>query len=182
MIIIKDGLTGDEVLSDAYKLESEEDDFLMTCNGKMIQRKIGGGISDDLIGGNKSQEEAQEEADDSESVESGIDIVLEYKLVDQSDYFTSKKVVQSYLKKWVKNLVDGEMMKSDEAKCSKFKSQCGKSLKKFLDLFTDDSTVYTGPHFDPEECKAALMIGVWSEDGLGIKMYMIKSGFEEEKC
>lgn len=180
MIIYRDLLTNDEVLCDAYRLGSEDEDFLITCQGKMTSVKVGGGISADLIGGNPSQEEgAEEEVGDMSETKSGIDIVMAQNLEDRSDYFISKKVLQGYLKKWAKNIADG--LKEEKEKCECFKKNCATKLKAFTDKWTSDVTVYTGANFDPEECKASVLIGVWNEDGMGMTLYAIRDGLIEEK-
>lgn len=170
-------------MSDAYAMGSAEDDFLLTLSGKMVQRKKGGGISADLIGGNPSQEDGGcDDAEDSEQVVAGIDVVLDYSLQDQSEYFVSKKVLQSYIKKWLKNVSGCEEMKQCSEKCEKFKSQCAKKIKAFMDLWSGDASVFSGPEFDPGECHGSIMIGIWDEDGLGLKLYGIRDTFIEEKC
>lgn len=179
MIIFRDRVTGEEVLCDAYKMGSEDEDFVITCKGKQVTQKLSSGINDSLIGGNPSQEQEAEAAAD-DAVQSGIDFVMAQKLVDQSGFFTSKKLVQSYLKKWVKNVA--ETLKDDENCCTKFKKECGTKLKAFLDKWDEDCTVYTGQKFDPEECKSSIFIAKWDDDGMGITAYAVKAGLIEEKC
>lgn len=40
---------------------------------------------------------------------------------------------------------------------------------------------FTGENFDPEDAKSSPLIGVWNPDGMGMTLYMIKLGLEEEK-
>lgn len=183
MIVFKDLLTGDEMLTDAYKLGSEADDFLLTCCGKMCQQKLGAGISADLIGGNPSQEDDQcDDQCDDEQVQSGLDVVMQNRLKDISELFGCKKDFDKYLRKWAKNVAQSDELKGCPDKLSKFKTGCQKSLANFRDMWTDDVTVYAGEKFDPEDCKSSVMIAKWNDDGLGVVMYGIRLGFEEEKC
>nr|AGF80255.1 translationally controlled tumor protein [Solen grandis] len=178
MIIFKDACTGDELFSDCFKMVSEEDDFLIGCCGQFTNRAAGG-ISAELLGANPSQEEQEEECEDG-GAQTGIDICLNHNLEDKSDYFTDKKVITSYLKKWLKNVAT-KMAEDDKEKAEAFKDVCQKKIKAFLGKWTPDCSVYSGPHFDPEDAKSQILIGVWGEDGMSITMYGIKTCMLEEK-
>eukprot|EP00122_Pirum_gemmata_P017336 Pgem_evm1s16228 len=58
-----DIISGDELLSDAFRNFKEVDDFFYECDGDMIT--VGGGIDESLIGGNASAEGGDEGTDDS---------------------------------------------------------------------------------------------------------------------
>ena len=73
--------------------------FILSIS-QMESRK-GDSIDESTIGGNASQEE-QQEAMEGPGVQTGIDLVLNHRLEDMSQFFTDKKAVQSYLKKYVK--------------------------------------------------------------------------------
>lgn len=63
----------------------------------------GDSVSADLIGGNPSQEEGGgEDGVDDPQAKTGLDLVMAQQLEDQSAYFGSKKVLQSYLKNFAK--------------------------------------------------------------------------------
>ncbi|XP_045200125.1 translationally-controlled tumor protein homolog isoform X2 [Mercenaria mercenaria] len=172
----------EELFTDAYKLGFEgPDNFLISVEGKLVTRPKGGDISADLIGGNPSQEEQQEGCDEVE-MESGIDIVLSQKLTDQSDFFSSKKVLQSYLKKWLKNTADALKDSEQEEKCASFKKDCQAHIKLFLEKWSPDASVFADEKFDPEEAKSSLLIAVWSEDGMGATLYGIREALCDEKC
>merc|ERR1712223_2180995 len=73
MIIYKCAISGDELFTDAKKIE--EDDHFYKVRGKNISRKDT--IDDSLIGGNASAEEAAEGAED--AAVSGIDLVIDHR-------------------------------------------------------------------------------------------------------
>jgi len=191
MIVFRDLVTGDELFSDAYpvknfKMDCESDDcddetFVVSCEAKMEKVMVGGGISADLIGGNPSQEEQCDDLDDSAQCKQDLNLVNNFGIKDQSDFFTSKKALASYVKKWIKN-VPAKI--EDENKREKFKKDCGKKLKAFIDLWQSESdvSIYTGESFDPGEAASTPMIGVWSADGMSVTMYVIKESIIEEKC
>lgn len=181
MIIYKDVCTGDELFSDAYKIAVKDEDFLITVVAKMTTMK-GESVSADLIGGNPSAEGGDDEGVEDAQAKSGLDIVMAQSLEDQSGFFGSKKILQSYLKKFVKNVVAKLTEDEEKAKCDKFKKECTSKLKSFLELFNDsEDTIFCGPKFDPEEAQSCPMIGKWDEDGMGLTFYMIKSALYEEK-
>lgn len=190
MIVFRDLITGDELFSDAYpmkhfKLDCEDDDccddekFVLCCEAKMEKVMVGGGISADLIGGNPSQEEQCDDLDDSAQCKQDLNLVSNFGIKDQSDFFTSKKVLTNYMKKWIKK-VPGKI--EDKDKQDRFKKDCATKLKSFLDLWKSDASVFAGENFDPEVADSSPMIGVWSEDGMGVTMYVIKDSLIEEKC
>jgi len=76
MLIYKDVITGDELISDAYEMKEVEGGLLYEVECKMITIKKGGG--DVNIGANASAEEAAEELDDSQ--ERVIDAVHAFRL------------------------------------------------------------------------------------------------------
>lgn len=60
-------------------------------------------VSADLIGGNPSAEDGgDDEGLDDPEAKTGLDVAFAHELEDQSAFFTTKKVLQSYLKTYVK--------------------------------------------------------------------------------
>jgi Translationally controlled tumour protein len=86
--------TGDEMFSDTYKIKLVSD-VLYEVYGKLESRKLG---DVQLDGANPSAEEADEGTD--EAVESGVDIVLNHRLVETG--FGDKKQFTVYLKDYMK--------------------------------------------------------------------------------
>lgn len=182
MIIFKDRITGDELFSDAFKVGYEEDKFIITLKAKMISR-AGTSIDESAIGGNKSQEEQQEDME-GPGTENGIDVVLNHRLEDISHLLTNKKAVMSYLKKYIKNLA-GKLDEEDKEKCKNFKANCSPDkgrLTSFMSKWTEETSIYIGEHMDLfAEEKACLMFGNWAEDGMSLTFYCLGDGILEEK-
>ena len=126
MIIYKDLLSGDELFTDSYKMRIVDDVFY-EVEGKRTSEK--GGISDDLIGGNPSTEEAQEGMDD-ETV-SGVDIVLANRLTETS---FAKKDYQKYIKPYIKKILE-HLEKDREARTSgRLQEECTASSEEGLGI------------------------------------------------
>lgn len=175
MIIYKDIVTGDELFSDAFKIETDADDFIIKCHGKLITRQEGG-VSAELLGANPSQEEQQEDCEDS-ATKSGLDVVLNHELEDVTEFFEKKKAFSTYIKKWAK-IALGAI--EDEESKKKFKNQ--QAIMDFINLYDPDNhSVYAGAKFDPGETNSSLMIGVWSEDGSSTVFHAIKPALNIEK-
>ena len=68
---------------------------------RQMETRKGDDIDESAIGGNASQEEQQESVE-GPGIQTGIDIVLNHRLEDMSQFFAEKKAIQSYLKKYVK--------------------------------------------------------------------------------
>lgn len=83
------------MFSDSYKMKLI-DDVIYEVYGKVVQRSEGNIV---LAGSNPSAEEADEGTD--ESVETGVDIVLNSRLVE-SFAFGDKKSFTIYLKDYMK--------------------------------------------------------------------------------
>lgn len=179
MLLYKDLVTGDELFTDNYKPKPFEDEFLLGIRAKQ-ETRTASGISAALLGGNPSQEEVADECDDP-TVQRGLDVALDHNLTDQSDYFTSKKILQSYLKKWVKNVV-GKLAEESKEKANEFKTLCTpEKFKAFCEKWNPDCSVYSGDSFDPVDATCCLLIGVWDDDGMSITLYGIKHCMIQEK-
>lgn len=89
--------TGDEMFSDTYRIKLVSE-VLYEVTGKLETRKQG---EIQIAGANPSAEEADEGTD--ETVESGVDIVLNHRLCETG--FGDKKqftvYLKDYMKKWV---------------------------------------------------------------------------------
>jgi len=102
--------------------------------GKLITRKVG---DVQLDGANPSAEEASEDND--EAVESGVDVVLNHRLME-TYAFPDKKSFTLYLKEYMKRLVD-KMVENGSTEVDVFKTNINKvSLTDLfivpVDLFT----------------------------------------------
>jgi len=120
MIIYKDIFSGDELCSDTYPMQVV-DDLVYEFRGKYEVRKEGEVV---LPGANPSAEEATDDGTD-ESVQRGVDIVLNHQLVEMPVY-QSLGVFKDWVKEYVKKLVDKlkeDGMKDDDLKAFKTKIQ-----------------------------------------------------------
>lgn len=87
------------MFSDTYKIKLI-DEVMYEVYGKLISRKVG---DVQLDGANPSAEEADEGTDS--STESGVDIVLNHRLVETYAFPDKKSYtlyLKDYMKKWVK--------------------------------------------------------------------------------
>jgi len=120
MIIYKDIFSGDELASDAVPVQLV-DDLIFEFKGKYVVRKEGDVV---LAGSNPSAEDATDDGSD-ESVQRGVDIVLNHQLVEMPVY-QSTSVFKDWLKEYVKKLVDRlkeDGLGEDELKTFKSKIQ-----------------------------------------------------------
>lgn len=124
MKIFKDIFSGDEMFSDTYKFKLI-DGVLYEVYGKLISRKVG---DVELAGSNPSAEEASEGTE--EAVESGVDIVLNHRLME-TYAFPDKKSFTLYLKEYMKRLVD-KMVENGSTEVDVFKTNINKVSDQLL--------------------------------------------------
>lgn len=180
MLLFKDAISGDELLTDSYKMKLI-DDVLYVVEGKYTTEK--GGIDESLLGANKSAEEQDDGGcDDGET--KGIDVVMAGKL--QEIPYTKKEYL-AYMKEFVKKIKarKEECMKCEGKSCEeidccikewqeRFNGQVKVLLKDFSELL-----FFTG-----ESCneKAHVALMKYSEDGMSATVYFWKDALIEEKC
>jgi len=170
MRIYKDFITGDEMFSDTYKIKLV-DQVLYEVYGKLVTRK-GGDIQ--LDGANPSAEEASEDTD--EAVESGVDIVLNHRLVETFAF--DKKGYMLYLKDYMKKIVE-RLQEKEPDQVDVFKTNMNKVMKELLGRFKD-LQFFTGESMDPDGM--VVMVEYKDVDGDNIPvLYAFKHGLEEEK-
>jgi len=128
MKIYKDVFTGDEIFSDFYKIKLV-DEVMYEVYGKFVTRKHG---DVQIDGANPSAEEATEATD--EAVESGVDIVLNHRLVETFAF--DKKGYMLYLKDYMKKVVERLQEKSPD-QVDIFKTNINKVMKELLGRFKD---------------------------------------------
>ncbi|XP_026820527.1 translationally-controlled tumor protein homolog [Rhopalosiphum maidis] len=172
MKIFKDIFSGDEMFSDTYKFKLV-DGVLYEVYGKLITRKLGDVTLD---GANPSAEEASEDND--EAVESGVDVVLNHRLME-TYAFPDKKSFTLYLKEYMKRLVD-KMVENGSTEVDVFKTNINKVMKDLLTRFKD-LQFFTGENMDIENGMVAMLeyrdIG---DDNVPVLM-LFKHGLDEEK-
>jgi len=171
MRIYKDIFTGDEMFSDTYKFKLT-DCVLYEVTGKLVQRKHG---DVQIDGANPSQEEADEGTD--EAVESGVDVVLNHRLVE-SFAFGDKKSYTQYLKEYMKKLVN-KLTETAPDQVDEFKTNMNKVMKDLLARFKD-LQFFTGESMDIDGM--VCMCEYRDIDGTSTPIMMyFKHGLEEEK-
>jgi hypothetical protein len=128
-----------------------------------------------LEGSNASAEEADEGTD--EASESGIDIVLNHRLVETG--FPDKKAFTDYLKSYMKKVVKYLEENNKAGEVESFKANISKVMKELLGRFKD-MQFFTGESMDPE----AMICMCEYQDINGTEkpiMMFFKHGLLEEK-
>ncbi|RKF56107.1 Translationally-controlled tumor protein-like protein [Golovinomyces cichoracearum] len=140
MIIYKDIITDDEILSDSYLLK-EVDGIVYECDCAMINLKG----PDVDIGANPSVEEATEDLD--ESAQTVNNVVNSFRL--QSLSFDKKSYLQ-HLKSYMKMVKDKMTAKgATEEDITNFVTKAQIYAKKIIGKFKDYE-FYTGESLDPD--------------------------------
>lgn len=171
MRIYKDIFTGDEMFSDSYKMKLV-DEVMYEVYGKLVTRKQG---DVQIEGFNPSAEEASEGTD--ESVESGVDVVLNHRLCE-TYAFGDKKSFTAYLKDYMKKLVQ-KLEEKNPDQVAVFKNNTNKVMKDILGRFKD-LQFYTGESMEIEGMVAMLEYRDIDGDSVPVLMFF-KHGLEEEK-
>ncbi|KAF1984001.1 microtubule/calcium-binding protein [Aulographum hederae CBS 113979] len=168
MIIFKDLITGDEVISDSYNLK-EIDGVAYEADCKKIT--IGGDNVD--IGANPSAEEADEGNDDqSKQV---IDVVYSFRL-NETQF--DKKSYLSHLKGYMKKVKEGLKNKgASEEEIKDFESKAGGFAKKIVANFKDYEFLI-GESMDPD---GMVILLNYREDGVTPFVTVWKHGLTEMK-
>lgn len=170
MKIWKDIFSGDEMFSDTYKVKLV-DEVMYEVFGRHVSRKLG---DVKLDGANPSAEEADEGTD--EANESGVDIVLNHRLVETG--FGDKKQFTVYLKDYMKKLL-AKLEENHPDQVDIFKTNVNKVMKDLLGRFKE-LQFFTGESMDAEAMIA--MLEYREIDGSSVPVLMcFKHGLEEEK-
>merc|ERR1712025_506165 len=174
MYLYKDVFSGDELFSDTYPIKLV-DDVLFEVTGKHETRTEG---EVQLDGANASAEEADaDEGVDSNSV-SGVDVILNHRLVETG--FGSKKDYTVYLKDYMKKVIayleENDMKDQVDGFKKNIQAVMGDLLKKFKDL-----QFFTGESMNPDAM--ILMVEYRGVDGEERPIIMgFKHGLREVKC
>ncbi|KAJ4376531.1 hypothetical protein N0V86_006644 [Didymella sp. IMI 355093] len=168
MIIFKDILTDDEIISDSYDIK-EIDGVVYEADCKKIT--IGGETFD--TGANASAEEAEEGADD--QAETKIDVVYSFRLNETG---FDKKGYLTYLKgymKAVKNKLQEKGASADEI--TAFEKGAAGYAKKIVANFKDYE-FFTGESMNPD---GMIVLLNYREDGVTPYVTVWKHGLSEMK-
>ncbi|KAJ9629537.1 hypothetical protein H2203_001911 [Taxawa tesnikishii (nom. ined.)] len=168
MIIYKDLITGDELISDSYDLK-EVDGAVYEADC----RKITIGAENIDIGANPSAEEADEGVD--ESSQTVIDVVHSFRLNETS---FDKKSYLSHLKTYMKKVKDAMKEKgASEDDIKDFEKGASAYAKKIVGNFKDYEFLI-GESMDPDGMVVLLN---YREDGITPYVTIWKHGVSEMK-
>ncbi|KAH8815743.1 translationally controlled tumor protein [Xylogone sp. PMI_703] len=168
MIIYKDIITGDEIISDSYDLK-EIDDAVYEADCAMITL----GAVDVDTGANASAEEADETLEDGATQVNNV--VHSFRL--QSTSF-DKKSYLSHLKTYMKKVKEALKEKgADEAKITAFEKGAQAYAKKIVANFKDYD-FYIGESMDPD---GMVVLMNYREDGVTPYITVWKYGLDEMK-
>jgi len=168
MIIFKDIITGDELISDSYDLKLVDNTvYEADC------KKISVGVGDIDIGANASAEEANEDVEDSAA--QVLDVVHSFRLNETS---FDKKSYLVHLKGYMKSVKEGLKKKgaSDEA-VKEFETGAAAYAKKIVANFKDYEFLI-GESMNPDGMVVLLN---YREDGITPYVTIWKHGVVEEK-
>jgi ribosomal protein L31E len=169
MLIYKDILNGDELISDSYDLK-EVDGVVYEADCAMIEE---GGVNVD-IGANASAEEAAEDLDD--TVVKVNNIVSSFRL--QSTTF-DKKSYLAYLKGYMKRVKAALQEKgASEEEVKAFETGAQGFVKSTLLPNFKDFEFYTGESMDPD---AMVVLLNYRDDGVTPYIIVWKHGLSEMK-
>jgi len=178
MIIYKDIVSGDEIISDTWTLK-EIDDAVYEIDCKKVTK---GGDSFD-IGANPSAEEAEEALEEGQV--QVIDVVDAFRLnfmgdeATQSRLFSTKKDYMGHLKVYMKKVVEKLKEKgADEEKITKFQKGAQAYYTKVIAPGFKDYDFYSGESMDSDGMVVLLN---YREDGVTPFITIWKYGLVEEK-
>lgn len=168
MIIYKDLITGDEIISDSYNLK-EIDGVAYEADCKKIT--VGNDNID--IGANPSAEEGDEGVED--SAQTVIDVVHSFRLNETS---FDKKSYLSHLKTYMKKVKDGMKEKgANEDEIKEFEKLASGFAKKIVANFKDYEFLI-GESMDPD---GMVILLNYREDGVTPYVTVWKHGLTEMK-
>ncbi|XP_077987375.1 translationally-controlled tumor protein homolog [Glandiceps talaboti] len=173
MLVYKDVISGDEMFSDAYDIK-EVDGCLYKVAGNQKTEKLG--VSDAAIGGNKSAEGGDEDETVEDASISGLDIVLNNRLVE-TQY--TKAQYTTYIKKYMKDVKE-YLMKNNPDRVDGFMTDVAPIVKSLLKKENFGKyQFYTGETMNQDGMVALLD---WGEDENTPTFTFFKDGMLEEKC
>ncbi|KAF2123489.1 translationally controlled tumor-associated [Dothidotthia symphoricarpi CBS 119687] len=166
MIIFKDVISGDEIISDSYDLK-EIDGVAYEADCARIT--VGGETFD--TGANASAEEAEEGAEDSQATV--IDVIHSFRMNETG---FDKKGYLAYLKGYMKK-VKAHLQEKNPDQVEAFEKGAQAFAKKIIGNFKDYE-FYTGESMDPD---AMVILLNYREDGTTPYITVWKHGLKEEK-
>lgn len=173
MKVFKDIISGDELFMDTYSMELLHD-AVYKVEGKYVTRnKVGDFV---LEGANASAEEADEGTDDNDT-ESGLDIVLNMRLVETG--FKDKKGYLTYLKDYMKRIV-AKLEEEGSKDIDTFKAGSNAFIKEKIGTYKD-MQFFQGESMDPDAMSGILIHEDKPDGNEAPFFYFFKHGLVEEK-
>jgi len=173
MIIYKDVFTGDEMFSDSFPNIKLIDDLYYEIIAS--QKTEVTAISDDMIGGNKSAEGADEDEGADPSAVSGLNIVINHKLKPTT---FNRESYQTYIKDYVKRL-KAKLEENDPDRVPAFTASVQPFIKSVLNKKNFKKyEFYTGESENPE---GLVILVHWGEDENTPTFLFLKDGIIAEK-
>ncbi|KAK9796326.1 hypothetical protein WJX73_005328 [Symbiochloris irregularis] len=166
MIIFKDVISGDELLSDSFEMKEVQDGFFYEVDGKWVVR----GDTEVDIGANPSAEEADEGVE--ASSRKVVDLIDGFGLNEQPGY--DKKLFMGYVKPWLGKVVE----KLPEDQATEFKTKAQPAIK-YLISKIKDLQFFTGESMDPD---ATLVYAYYKEGASEPTFLYPKYAMTEMKC
>lgn len=167
MLIFKDIVSGDELLSDAYDIETV-DNAVYEVNSQMIIVKPGADVD---IGANPSAEDADEALED--GAMSINNVVYSFRLQETS---FDKKSFVTYIKGYMKR-VKAELTEKNPDQVPVFEKGAAAYVKKIVANFKDYE-FFTGESMDPD---GMIVLLNYREDGTTPYLIFWKHGLSEDK-
>jgi hypothetical protein len=167
MLLYKDIISGDEMISDAFDI-IDIDDIAFEVDAKMIIVKNGADVD---IGANASAEEQAEELEDGAT--QILDIVYSFRLSETS---FDKKSFMTYIKGYMKD-IKKRLQETNPDRVAVFEAKAPAFVKKILTNFKDYE-FFVGESMDPEGAVGMLN---YREDGITPYFTFFKDGLKQEK-
>jgi hypothetical protein len=178
MIVYRDKISGDEVLSDAFHLSPVVDSDgetvvgLMKCESKMVPK---GGVEVDIGCGNSFGTGGEEDG----PIDSGVEMVNN--VIDSFQYTETQVGTAADFKSWIKEYMNRirQLMRDagkEKEEIQAFMGTAPGIAKFFLKNF-DGLQFYLGPAFNPD----TMVFSIYSEGASTPSFYYIMAGLQQEK-
>jgi len=170
MLIYKDIVSGDEVLSDTFRITEDYDGTVLKVEAKFVALKS---ENDFNIGGNPSTEGADEGEGLESTVRQVLDVVDSARLVEVS---FDKKTYMNSIKEYMK-VVTANLTEKNPGRVDGFKKSAQEFVKSVIASF-DDFVFYTGEN---QNLEGMIILAKYDDTGVKPTFMFWKDGLKEEK-
>uniref|UniRef100_A0A7S0Y7F1 TCTP domain-containing protein n=2 Tax=Hemiselmis andersenii TaxID=464988 RepID=A0A7S0Y7F1_HEMAN len=175
MLIYKDIVSGDEMMSDSFPIEEIDDVMLKVTTKSVVKGAVEVDIGANAAAGDGEAGAAEDEGVDDTAVKVN-DVVDAFNLQSMGAF--DKKGILSWVKGYLKAIKE-RLDKDDPDRSAVFQEKSQKWVKDVLLKSPDDFEFYSGPSFNTE---GALAMMVYEGENLAPHCYLFKDGLQEEKC